>query len=265
MKRTTIKKIQKLKKIKKITCLTAYTSSVSRIIDKYVDIILIGDSVGPAIYGMKNTQRVTLEMMKNHGRAVYESSKKAFTIIDMPYQSYRNKKEALKNARDLLKFTKCQSVKMETDENNIDIVSYLNKNNINVVSHIGINPQKYKNFNKIRSVGNTNDEKEKICKLALKLEKAGSSLIILECMKESLAKKITEILKIPTIGIGASINCDGQVLVINDILNTDTSFKKPKFVKTYAKINIVIENAVKKYCLEVKMKKFPKKKNTYLI
>ena len=265
MKRTSIKKIQKLKKIKKITCLTAYTSSVSKIIDRYTDIILIGDSVGPAIYGMKNTQKVTLEMMKNHGRAVYESSKKAFTIIDMPYQSYKNKKEALKNARDLLKFTKCQSVKMETDENNIDIVNYLNKNNINVVSHIGINPQKYKNFNKIRSVGNTNFEREKICNLALKLEKAGSSLIILECMKENLAKEVTRILKIPTIGIGASINCDGQVLVINDILNTDISFKKPKFVKTYAKINIAIENAVKKYCYEVKMKKFPKKKNTYLI
>lgn len=263
MARKSLIQIQKLKKIRKISCLTAYTSSISKILDKYVDIILIGDSVGVAIYGMKNTQGVTLDMMMNHGKAVYNSSKEAFTIVDMPYQTYRNKKEALINAKKLLKYTKCQSVKLETDENNIDIVNHLKKNNINVVSHIGINPQKFKNFNKIRSVGNTDLEKQKILKLAVNLEKAGSCLIILECIKTKLAKDITKALKIPTIGIGASVNCDGQVLVINDVLETDENLRKPKFIKNYSKLSIIIQKAVKKYCYEVKMKKFPNKKNSY--
>ena len=263
MVRKSIKQIQKLKNKQKITCLTAYTASISKIIDHYVDIILIGDSLGTAIYGMTNTQGVTLDMMKNHGKAVFNSSYKAFTIIDMPYQTYRNKKEALINAKKLLHYTKCQSVKIETDENNIEIVKHLKKNKINVVTHIGITPQKYKRFSNIRSVGNSNMEKQKIYKLAMNLEKAGSSLIILECMKKEVAKEVTKILKIPTIGIGASIDCDGQVLVINDILNTDQNAKKPKFVKTYSNLNTIIENVIKKYCVEVKTKKFPKKKNVY--
>ncbi len=263
MGRITIKEIQRLKEKRKITCLTAYTSSISKIVDKYVDIILVGDSVGTSIYGMKNTQKVTLNMMMNHGRTVYDSSKNAFTIVDMPYQTYRNKKEALANARKLLKYTKCQSVKIETDKNNVGIVNHLKKNNINVVSHIGVTPQKFKNFNKIRAVGSLESEKLKICKLAVDLEEAGTSLIILECIKKDLAKEITKILKIPTIGIGSAVNCDGQVLVINDVLATDKSVKKLRFVKNYCKLDAIIEKAVKRYCYEVKTKKFPKKKNSY--
>tara|TARA_Y100001970_G_C14235563_1_gene861574 strand:- start:1853 stop:2644 length:792 start_codon:yes stop_codon:yes gene_type:complete len=263
MSRKSITAIQKIKKFGKITCLTAYTSSIAKIVDKHVDIILVGDSLGTALYGMKNTQEVTLGMMMNHGRAVFNSSQQAFTIIDMPYQTYKNKREALINAKKLLKFTRCQSVKIETDKNNVHIVKHLKNNNINVVSHIGITPQKHKNFSKIRSVGNTVLEIQKICKLAVDLEKAGSSLIILECIKANVAKEITKLLSIPTIGIGASVNCDGQVLVINDILETNKSVRKPRFVKNYSKLNVEIENAVKKYCYEVKMKKFPTKKNSY--
>ncbi len=263
MTRNSIATIKKLAKKRKISCLTAYTSSVAKIIDKYVDIILIGDSLGGAIYGMRNTQKVTLDMMINHGKTVFNSSKKAFTVIDMPFQTYRTKSEALINAKKLLKLTKCQSVKIETDQHNIDIVKHLRKNSIKVVSHIGITPQKYKNFNKIRSVGKTDKEIINICKLAVDLEKAGSIMIVLECIRENVAKKISGILKIPTIGIGASAECNGQVLVINDILDTDKSKPKPKFVKTYSNLNSIIENAVKKYCSDVKMKKFPKKKNTY--
>ena len=125
-------------------------------------------------------------------------------------------------------------------------------------------PQDYKNFNKIRSVGSTIGEREKILNLAIDLEKAGSSMIVLECIKENLAKEISTKLKIPTIGIGASLECDGQVLVTNDILETQGLITKPKFVKSYVKLNDIIEKAVKKYCLEVVSKKFPKKHNTYL-
>ena len=263
MARKSISSIKQNKDIRKITCLTASTSSIAEIIDKYVDIILIGDSLGMTIYGMKNTQSVTVDMMKNHGRAVYNSSSKAFTIIDMPYLSYKNKKEALKNAKILLKHTKCQSIKLETDETNVEIVNHLTKNKIKVVSHIGITPQKYKSLKKIHSVGKTDKEKIKIFDLAINLEKAGSCMIVLECINENLAQKITKRLKIPTIGIGASLACDGQVLVTNDILNISNLEKKPRFIKTYVNLKNVIEKAIKKYVSDVVNKKFPRKKNTY--
>ena len=263
MPQLSLSDIQKFKNKKKIICLTAYTSSIAKIIDKYVDIILIGDSVGTAIYGMKNTRSVTLDMMKVHGRTVKNFSNKAYTIIDMPYGTYTNNQQALINACELLDYTKCQAVKLETDEKTIDIVTHLTRNKIKVVSHIGVNPQKYKNFDNIRFAGKDNKEKENIYLLAQKLQHANSSLIVLECMKADLAKKITNSLVIPTIGIGASIDCDGQVLVINDLLCIDNSLKKPRFIKQYAKLNTIIKNAVKEYCGEVINKKFPLKKNTY--
>ena len=263
MKRNTIKLLQNYKFKKKIICLTAYSSPIAKIIDKYVDIILIGDSLGSVVYGMKNTQGVTLDIMINHGKAVVNSSKKALTIIDMPYQTYKNKKEALVNAKKIIKYTKCQSVKLETNYNDLETVKFLTENNINVISHIGVTPQKFKNFSKIRSVGKTINEQNKIFNLAIQLEKAGSKMIVLECIKEVLAKKISKHLKIPTIGIGASKDCDGQVLVIDDILNLANSEKKPKFVKSYTNLNIIIEKAVKKYSSEVINKKFPNSKNTY--
>ena len=263
MTRKSISLIKKNKNIKKITCLTASTSYIAKIIDKYVDIILIGDSLGMTIYGMSNTQSVTLDMMRNHGKAVCNSSSRAFTVIDMPYKSYRNKKEALKNAKILLEYTNCQSIKLETDEKNIEIVEHLTKNKIKVISHIGVTPQKYKNLKKIHSVGKNLDEKIKILDLAIKLQKAGSCMIVLECVDENLAKKITHSLKIPTIGIGASLACDGQVLVTEDILNISSLEKKPRFIKTYTNLKNTIEKSVKKYVNDVINLRFPKKKNTY--
>ena len=263
MAKKTIRAIQNKKNKKKITCLTAYTSSIAKIVDNFVDITLIGDSLGTVIYGMENTQKVTLEMMMRHGRAVSKYCKKSFTIVDMPFNTYNNNREALLNIKKLLNFTKCQAIKIETDENSIELVKYLTKNSINVVSHIGVTPQKYKNFNKIRSVGKFPEEKEKFFNLAINLERAGSCLIVLECIKEKLAKEISNKLKIPTIGIGASKDCDGQVLVIDDILGFTNSTKKPRFVKSYTNIESVINKAVKKYCSEVIQKKFPKKINTY--
>ena len=263
MRRISIKDINNFKNNKKITCLTAYTSSIAKIIDNHVDVILIGDSLGPVIYGMKNTQKVSLEMMMVHGKAVSKSTKKAFTVIDMPFGTYKNKKEALINSKKLLKFTKCKSIKLETDNSTIEIVKHLIKNKINVIAHIGVNPQKYKNFNKIRVVGKNIKEEKSLIKLAFDLENAGASMIVLECVKEKLSEKITNILKIPTIGIGASIKCDGQILVINDILKIEKNTKVPRFVKTYASLYDIIEKAVKNYSNEVINKKFPKTKNTY--
>ena len=263
MIRKNIKYIKKQKNLKKIVCLTAYTASIAKIIDKYVDIILIGDSLGTVIYGMKNTQKVTMEMMIEHGKAVCKSSKKAFTIIDMPYNTFNKKRQALINAKKLIKNTKCKSVKIEADHETVDIIKHLVKNKIEVVSHIGILPQKFKNFNKIRAIGKKLIDEKKIIDLALKLEKAGSSIIVLECVKESVAKKISLKLKIPTIGIGASVCCDGQILVTNDILQTTNNKNRPKFVKPYANLYLTIDKAIKKFSLDVINKKFPTIKNTY--
>ncbi len=256
--RNTIKKIQLLKNKRPISCLTAYSSSIAKIVDEYVDIILVGDSLGNAVYGMKNTQSVTLDMMRNHGKAVFQSSNKALTIIDMPYNTYQNSKQALNNAKNLLKYTSCQLVKLEIDKKKVSIISHLVKNNIPVVSHIGVLPQQFSNFNKIKILGKTTKQKKEILELAYRLEDVGSSFLLLECIDKDLAKEITKSIKIPTIGIGSSIYCDGQILVINDILNIDSTIKKPRFVKTYANLSSSINKSVKQYVIDVKNRKFPK-------
>ncbi len=212
---------------------------------------------------MKNTRSVTLEMMKIHGKAVVKNTKTSMTIIDMPYNTYPNKREALKNAKDILSFTKADFIKIETDKKNVGIVKYLSNNNIKVISHIGVTPQKFSDFSKIKSVGKNITQSNKLIELAKELESAGSKFIVLECISLSTAKKITNKLSIPTIGIGASKNCDGQVLVIDDILNFDSKSKKPKFVKNYTNIDKVIKVAVKKFVKEVRSKKFPSFHESY--
>ena len=252
-----------MKNKRPIVCLTSYTNSITLALDKHVDILLVGDSLGSTIYGMKNTRTVSLDMMKRHGKTVVNASKNPFTIIDMPYKSYLNKRSAYKNSSSLLKFTGCQSVKIETNEKNVGIVSYLTKKRIKVVAHIGVTPQDYKDFSKIRAVGRAEKEKNKLIDLALKLEDAGSILLLLECIVKDVAKEITSLVKIPTIGIGSSAYCDGQILVINDLLGLESNFDKPKFVKSYANLSSVIKNSVKKFSKEVKKGKFPNSKYTY--
>jgi len=251
------------KDMQPISCLTCYSKPLANILDGRVDLILIGDSLGTTLYGMKNTRSVNLEMMKNHGRAVVRNTKKSMTIIDLPYNTYRNKKEALKNALDILTYTKADFVKIEIDKKNIGIVKHLTKNNVKVVSHIGVTPQKFSDFSKIKSVGKNIRDTNNLVTLAKNLEKAGSKIIVLECISLTASKKITKELSIPTIGIGASKYCDGQVLVIDDILNMDTSNKKPKFIKNYTNIQNNIIKAVNSFVKEVKNKKFPSKKHSY--
>ncbi len=257
-------KILLLKKnIEPLTCLTAYSKPLANILDGRVDLILIGDSIGTTLYGMKNTRSVNLEMMKNHGRAVVSDTKNSMTIIDMPYNTYRNKKEALKNALDILAFTKADFIKIETDRKNIGIVRHLTKNKIKVVSHIGVTPQKFSDFSKIKSVGRNTKDSNNLLDLAKILEEAGSKLIVLECISLNTSKKITENLSIPTIGIGSSKYCDGQVLVTDDILNLNSNNNKPKFIKNFTNIEKEIIKAVKNFAKEVKNKNFPSKKYSY--
>ena len=263
MSKINYKKLLLKKNIEPITCLTAYSKPLACILDGRVDLILIGDSLGTTLYGMKNTRDVTLDMIKNHGKAVSKNTKISMTIVDMPYNSYRNKKEALKNAIEILNFTRADFIKIETDKKNIDIVEHLSDNKIKVVSHIGVTPQKFSDFSKIKSVGKNIKDINFLISLAIKLEKAGSKFIVLECISSYAAKKITKALSIPTIGIGASNNCDGQVLVIDDILNFNSKDKKPKFVKSYINIEKNIEKSVEKFVEEVKTKKYPLIKHSY--
>lgn len=263
MQKFNYKKLLLKKNKEPITCLTAYSRPIANLLDGKVDLILIGDSVGTTLYGMKNTRTVTLEMMKNHGRAVTKNTKTSMTIVDMPYNTYRNKDEALRNALNILAFTKADFIKIETDEKNIKIVKHLTNHKIKVVTHIGVTPQKFINFNKIKSVGSDTKSSNNLIKLATQLEKAGSKFIVLECIDLSTSKKITDTLSIPTIGIGASKFCDGQVLVIDDILNFYSIGKKPKFVKNYINIEKFIIKAVSKFVKEVKNKKFPLSEHTY--
>jgi len=260
-----MKKIKILHKSfsKPISCLTAYSPSIANILDGKIDLILVGDSLGSTLYGMKNTQGVTMDMMKNHGAAVNKEIKRSLKVLDMPYKTYDNKIDAYKNAKILLNHSKTDLLKIEISERKLVVLKHLVDKKINVISHIGVTPQSYKNFNKIKVLGRTNKEKQNLLKLAKESETLGAKAVLLECVTANTAKLITENISIPTIGIGASKYCDGQVLVFDDLINLSINDKKPKFVKNYFNFNKVASNVVKKYNREVKLKKFPSTKFTY--
>jgi len=248
---------------KPISCLTAYSPSVAKILDGKIDLILVGDSLGSTLYGMKNTQGVTMDMMKNHGAAVNKEIKKSLKVIDMPYKTYDNKIDAYRNAKLLLNHCKPDLLKIEISEKKLVVLKHLVDKKINVISHIGVTPQSFKNFNKIKVLGRTNKEKQNLLKLAKKSETLGAKAVLLECVTANTAKLITENISIPTIGIGASRYCDGQVLVFDDLINLSTNEKKPKFVKNYFNFKKIAGKVVNKYNREVKLKKFPSTKFTY--
>jgi len=260
-----MKKIKILHKsfAKPISCLTAYSPSIANILDGKIDLILVGDSIGSTLYGMKNTQGVTMDMMKNHGAAVNKTIKKSLKVLDMPYKTYDNKIDAYKNAKILLNHCKPDLLKIEISKKKLVVLKHLVDKKINVISHIGVTPQSYKNFNKIKVLGRTNKEKQNLLKLAKESETLGAKAVLLECVTANTAKLITENISIPTIGIGASKYCDGQVLVFDDLINLSINDEKPKFVKNYFNFNKVASNVVKKYNREVKLKKFPSTKFTY--
>ena len=248
---------------KPVSCLTAYSPSIANILDGKIDLILVGDSLGSTLYGMRNTQGVTIDMMKNHGSVVNKVIKKSLKVLDMPYKTYENKADAYKNAKILLSHCKPDLLKLEINKKKLVILKHLVSKNINIISHIGVTPQSYKNFNKIKVLGKTEIEKNNLLRLAKESERLGAKAILLECITADTAKQITENISIPTIGIGASKYCDGQVLVFDDLINLTTSNKQPKFVKNYINFNKIVSNTVKRYNREVKLKKFPSAKFTY--
>ena len=257
MKKKILDLIKKKNK-QKIVSLTAYSKNVASILDNYCDVILVGDSLGSVLYNYKSTREVSLDMMINHSKSVRMGIKKSLMVVDMPHNTYRNSKEALKNAKKIMLKTKCHAVKLEGGKKIYEIIKTLIKNNIPVMGHLGLLPQSDKTF---KFKGKKKSERERILKDALLLEKAGAFSIVLECVESSLAKIVTQNIKIPTIGIGASKYCDGQILVFDDLIGLNPMHYK--FVKKYANIRNEISKAVSNYSKEVKKIKFPNKKNSY--
>ena len=208
-------KILKKKNKSKIVSLTAYSKNIAKILDSHCDIVLVGDSVANVLYGHKNTHNVKLETIIEHAISVKKGIKKSLLVVDMPKGTYSNKKIALKNAKKIIKLTKCHAVKLENNKKNYDIIKYLVNSNISVMGHIGYTPQFKKKF---KIEGKSIVKAKKLLNDALKIEKAGAFSIVLECLAPEASKLITNKLKIPTIGIGSSVYCDGQILVTDDLL-----------------------------------------------
>ena len=242
----------------KIVSLTAYSKNVAEILDKFCDLVLVGDSLGSVLYNYKSTKEVSLNTMIEHSKSVRLGVKKSLMVVDMPYNTYRNSKEALKNAKKVISKTKCDAVKLEGGKKIFKIVKNLVKNNIPVMGHLGVLPQSAKTF---KFKGKKISEREIILKEAKILESAGVFSIVLECVESSLAKIVTKEINIPTIGIGASNYCDGQILVIDDLIGLNPI--NVRFVKKFTNIRKEISKAVSNYAREVKIKKFPSKKHSY--
>ena len=251
-----IKKILKKKNKIKIVCLTAYSRSIAKILDSHVDIVLVGDSMANVLYGHKNTHKINIENIIQHTLSVKKGIKKSLLVVDLPKGTYKNFKTAEKNAKYLIKKTKCDAIKLESNKKNYEIIKFLSKKNIPVMGHIGFAPQFKKKF---KIEGQTKSESSKLLKEALSIEKAGAFSIVLECLSPDAAKLITKKLNIPTIGIGSSLYCDGQILVTDDMLGLSGFY--PRFVKKYTNLNRIIEKAVKKYTRDVRLRKFPKTNN----
>ena len=241
----------------KIIMLTAYDYQMAKILDEAgIDLILVGDSLGMVIQGYKDTKSVTIEDMLYHTRAVARGAKNTPIIGDMPIDCDKSVEDALKNAKRFLE-AGAQGVKIEGSK--FEVVKTLLNAGIPVMGHVGLLPQTAESY---RVKGKQPPEAQKIFDDALELDKLGVFSMVLECMPESLAKRITEAVKTPTIGIGAGKYCDGQVLVINDMLGFDESFA-PKYLKRYANLNKIIKEAVARFKDEVSSGVYPDKEHTY--
>ena len=255
IRRLTLKKKNK----SKIVCLTAYSKNIAEEIDQHADLILVGDSLGSVLYNYDTTRKVNLKMMIEHSKSVRKGVKKSLMIVDMPFDTYKNKSQALKNCKKVLKETKCDGIKLEGGRELNNIIKYLINNKIPVMGHIGITPQTIRG--KYRYKGRTAFEKKKLLKDSKSLEEAGVFAIVLECIERKLSQEITKTIKIPTIGIGSSKYCDGQILVTDDILGLTNS--KMKFVKKYINLKKNIRNTVKKFQTDVKNGSYPSIKYSY--
>jgi 3-methyl-2-oxobutanoate hydroxymethyltransferase len=261
-KRITVPEICAHKNAKPVVCLTCSHAHTARLLDEHVDLMLVGDSVGMVMHGMENTLGVTLDMMILHGKAVMRGSKHALVVVDMPFGSYEESPQvAFRNAARVIQETGCQAVKLEGGARMAETIYYLSDRGIPVMAHIGLTPQRIQIFGGFKTQGRTEAEWPAIEADATAVAEAGAFSVVLEGMAEPLAAKITKEIAIPTIGIGASAQCDGQILVMEDMLGLNPN--PPKFVRQYASMGADIEAAVKAYAADVRARAFPGKENVY--
>jgi 3-methyl-2-oxobutanoate hydroxymethyltransferase len=247
----------------KLVCLTAYTASVARLLDHDVDLLLVGDSLAMTVYGFDSTLPVTLDMMIAHGAAVVRSTEHALITVDLPFGSYQaSPEQAFHAAARVMAETRCTAVKLEGGEEMAETVAFLVRRGIPVMGHVGLTPQAVNALGGYRSRGHGAAEHDKIMRDGITIAEAGAFSLVIEGTAESLARELTEEIAIPTIGIGGSPACDGQILVIDDMLGLFTEFT-PKFVKRYRELGDEIKAAARDYAEEVRQGRFPAPEHTY--
>jgi 3-methyl-2-oxobutanoate hydroxymethyltransferase len=245
-----------------IVMLTSYHAHTAALVDRHCDVILVGDSLGNVMHGYETTVPVTLDMMILQGRAVMRGSRQALVVVDMPFGSYEaSKEQAFHSAVRILKETQCGAVKLEGGERMAETVAFLTQRGIPVMGHIGLTPQSINTLGSFRAQGREEGSWEPIENDARAISEAGAFSIVIEAVAEPLARKITEKVAAPTIGIGASAACDGQVLVLEDMLGL--SPRTPKFVRRYGDLGPAIEAAIKGYAADVRSRSFPGPEHVY--
>lgn len=262
VKRISAPDIQARKSGEAIVCLTAYDAPTAGLLDAHCDLLLVGDSVGMVVHGMPNTVGVTLDMMILHGQAVMRGSRRAMVVIDMPFGSYEGGKEqAYENCARVMKETGAQAVKLESGPTVPETITYLVQRGIPVMGHVGLRPQAVLTEGAFKAKGRTDDERLRVIAEAEATADAGAFAIVVEGTAEAVAAEITGLIDKPTIGIGASAACDGQILVTPDMLGLfDWT---PKFVRRYADLRHEIDRAVGQYSADVKARRFPAEVETY--
>jgi 3-methyl-2-oxobutanoate hydroxymethyltransferase len=262
VRRITAPDIRARKGKEPIVSLTSYHAHTARLLDPYVDFILVGDSLGMVMHGLETTVPVTLDMMILQGLAVMRGSKRALVVVDMPFGSYEaSKEDAFRSAARILKETGCGAVKMEGGRKFAETIRFLSDRGVPVMGHVGMTPQAINSLGSFKALGRDEKEWGPFIEDAKAVAESGAFSMVVEAVAEPLARKITQEVSIPTIGIGASPACDGQILVLEDMLGL--SPRVPKFVKQYGELAAGIEGAIRDYAREVRTRQFPGEANVY--
>ena len=262
VRRITVPQIAARKGGDPIVSLTSYHAHTAAIVDRHADFILVGDSLGMVMHGMETTVGVPLDLMIMHGRAVVRGTKRALVVVDMPFGSYEESPGvAFRNAAQIMKETQCGAVKLEGGKRMAETIRFLTERGVPVMAHIGLTPQSSHVMGGFRTQGRDEDTWDLHIADAQAVAEAGAFAVVVEGVVEPLAQKITEAVSIPTLGIGASAACDGQILVLEDMLGLGD--RPPKFVKVYGQLGDQIEQAVKSYSDEVRSRTFPGEDHVY--
>lgn len=262
VRRITAPQIAKRKGAEPIVSLTSYHAHTAKLVDKYADFILVGDSLGMVMHGMDSTVGVTIDMMITHGKAVVRGTERALIVVDMPFGSYEESPaQAFRNAARIMAETQCGAVKLEGGARMAETIRFLVDRGIPVMAHIGLTPQSVNTMGGFRVQGRQENDWQHHLDDAKAVEEAGAFSVVVEGVVEDLADKITAQTHIPTIGIGASARCDGQILVLEDMLGLNP--KPPKFVKVYGSLGDMIEKAISDYASDVRDRSFPGEDEVY--